>query len=293
MNEDFKAFDFGIVAIAGVGLLGGSLGMAIRNGRLARHVLGIGRNPARLAQAISYGAVDSTTLDLEGGCAHADVIVLCTPVAQIIEDLPRVLAAAPSSAIVTDVGSVKGAIVEAAASDSRFVGGHPMAGSERAGVEAAHPHLFDQSNWALTPTSATSNRCVLAVQAMAQAVGASTLVLDPAVHDRAVALTSHLPHVLATTLMCLASDRCRDLWALPRMSAGSFADATRVAGSSPKLWRDISLENKDELLEAVRSYKDRLCLAIELLERSDASEIEEFFRAGLEAKSKWTADRES
>ena len=146
---------FGTVAIVGVGLIGGSLGMALKGRRLAHRVIGIGRSAERLDKAVALGAIDAGMTELARGVAEADVVVLCTTVGHIVETLPSVLEAVRKGAVVSDVGSTKVAITRRAAGFPFFVGGHPMAGSEQAGVEAATPLLFEEATWAVTPTEET------------------------------------------------------------------------------------------------------------------------------------------
>lgn len=279
--------DFGTVAIVGVGLIGGSLGMALKRRGRARKVLGIGRNAERLELAKRLEAIDSWSTDTPTALSEADTIVLCTPVTTIIEDLPTVLNAARPDAVITDAGSVKGPIVDAAGGDPRFIGSHPMAGSERAGVEAARPTLFEDATWALTPAASTDPGAIERISALAHAVGSSTLVLTPSDHDAAVAVTSHLPHVMAWSLMRLAYEHACRSPHVSRMSAGSFADSTRVAASSPALWRDICLANREALLVALDEFRAQLDLAAQALKDNDPACLEEFFAQGADAKRRW------
>ncbi|HEX5322191.1 MAG TPA: prephenate dehydrogenase/arogenate dehydrogenase family protein [Capsulimonadaceae bacterium] len=279
--------DFGTVAIVGVGLIGGSLGMALKRRRRTRAVVGVGRNPDHLELARRLEAIDTWSTDTPSALAEADTVILCTPVGKIIEDLPAALAACKPSAVVTDAGSVKSPIVNASAGDPRFVGSHPMAGSERAGVEAAYPTLFEEATWALTPTASTDPQTLKRVAALAHHVGASTLILEPSAHDAAVAVTSHLPHVMAWSLMRLAHGRaCRDPH-VARMAAGSFADMTRVAAASPDLWQNICLANKEALLAAIEEFRSQLEEAAAALKKGDAKRLEEFFAEGVSAKKSW------
>ncbi len=278
---------FGTVAIVGVGLIGGSLGMALKTRRLARRVVGIGRDAARLETAVALGAVDSGVTNLEEGLADADIVVLCTTVGHIVAALPGVLAQVSPGAVVTDVGSTKGAIVRAAGGAGRFVGGHPMAGSEQTGVEAATPLLFEEATWALTPTSATDPEAQGIITALAREVGATTLTLTPEAHDAMLAVTSHLPHVLASALMRQAALTQAGHPQTQRLTAGSFADATRVAASSPELWRDVCLTNREALLGSLRGFRTELDILEAAVEEGDAAAIEAFFAAGAKAKGEW------
>jgi len=278
---------FGTVAIVGVGLIGGSLGMALKRRRLARRVIGIGRNPDRLEKARALGAIDAGETDLARGVAEADIVVLCTTVGHIVETLPGVLRAIRPGAVVTDVGSTKGTIARRAAGFPFFVGGHPMAGSEQAGVEAATPLLFEEATWAITPTAETDARALRTVERLAREVGATTLTLTPEAHDSMLAVTSHLPHVLASALMRRAAAAQRTHPQTQRLTAGSFADATRVATSPPEIWRDVCLTNREALLTALGGFRAELDALEAAVESGDAAQIEAFFAAGAEAKRSW------
>ena len=275
------------VAIVGVGLIGGSLGMALKNRRLAQSVVGIGRETGRLETARELGAIDDLTTDFAAGISQADLVVLATPVPQILADLSRMAPLLSPGAIVTDVGSTKGQIAragDAALPGGAFVAGHPMAGSERAGVEAAHAELFIEATWALTPTARTDENALARVRALAQAVGARTLVLEPDAHDKAVAVTSHLPHVLAYALAALAGDMAKNTPHLFEMAAGSFASATRVAGSSPELWQGVALSNREALADALRAFRTDLDATLAALGSGDADALLEAFARGHAAK---------
>ncbi len=280
---------FSRVAIVGVGLIGGSLGMALKSRRLAQAVVGVGRDRKRLEKARGLGAVDEIATGLAAGVEGADLVVLATPVRQIIADLGRLAPHLAPRALVTDVGSTKGEIARAGEERlpaGTFVAGHPMAGSERSGVEAATPELFIGAVWALTPTAKTSADGLDRVNGLAQAVGARVLTLGPGAHDRAVAVTSHLPHVLAYALSSLAAAAARDNPHLYDLAAGSFASTTRVAQSPPDLWRDVALTNRAALAEALRAYRDDLDAVLEALEAGDAAALDAHFRRGHDAKGR-------
>lgn len=287
-DEDFPA-QFGTVAIVGVGLIGGSLGIALKARRLAQRVVGIGRDQGRLEKAIALGAIDEASTDLKAGIADADVVVLCTTVGHILDTVAQALEFAAPGAIVTDVGSTKGSIVARAANAPFFVGGHPMAGSERGGVEAATPTLFQEATWAITPTPSTDDRAVQTIKALAQEVGATTLLLSPEAHDTMLAVTSHLPHVMASALMRLAAQTRQEHSETARLTAGSFADTTRIAASSPELWRDVCLSNRDALLAALRGFRGELDALEAAVRSEDAADVEAFFAVGAAAKRDWNA----
>lgn len=280
---------FGTVAIVGVGLIGGSLGMVLKQRRLAHRVIGIGRSMERLDKAVALGAIDAGLTEPARGMAEADIIVLCTTVGHIVETLPQVLEYARPGAVVTDVGSTKGAIARRAAGFPFFVGGHPMAGSEQAGVEAATPLLFEEATWAVTPTEKTDPGALRTVERLAREVGATTLTLTPEAHDAMLAVTSHLPHVLASSLMRQAAAAQGVYPQTQRLTAGSFADGTRVAASPPEIWRDICLTNREALLAALHGFRSELNMLEEAVAAGDAARIEAFFAAGAEAKRGWGA----
>lgn len=287
VDKNHFPMQFGTVAIVGVGLIGGSLGMALKTRRLAERVIGIGRSQERLNTAVALGAIDIGVTGLSEGLAEADVIVLCSTVGHIIKTLAETLALAKPGAVVTDVGSTKGSIVMAARGNSRFVGGHPMAGSEQTGVEAATPYLFEEATWAVTPSEMTDPEALHTVEMLAREVGATTLTLAPWAHDAMLAVTSHLPHVLASALMRQAM-RTRGIYSeTDRLTAGSFADATRVAASSPELWRDVCLSNRDALLAAMRGFRSELDILEAAITAGDPAGLEAFFAAGAEAKRTW------
>jgi prephenate dehydrogenase len=234
-------------------LIGGSVGMALR--RLGWYVTGRDLDPERAAQALKLGALDAVGDDPE-----ATVTFVATPVRGIVAEVLEALAKGPG--LVTDVGSVKGPIVEAVA-DARFVGGHPMAGSEQEGVEGATPDLFQGATWVLTPAAGTDPGAYAQVQQLINAFGAEVVALPAERHDALVAVVSHVPHLTAATLMRLAAGRSEEHRALLRLAAGGFRDMTRIAGGSPAIWPDICSENRvaivdvlDELLAALGEMRD-------------------------------------
>lgn len=240
------------VTIVGLGLIGGSLGMAMRRKRLAREVVGVSRRAAAIAQAKRRGAIDRGTTSLEAGVRDADVVVLAAPVDLIVPLAKRAARAMRRGAIVTDVGSTKGAIVRAL--EGRlpngvvFIGAHPLAGSEQRGLTAARPDLFDGSRCILTATRRTPRRALRMIRYLWQPLARRILVMDPSAHDRLLASVSHLPHLLAFALVdATESDGLR-------IAPPSFLEATRVAKSDPDLWDDILLSNRNALIEAMDRF---------------------------------------
>ncbi len=283
-----ETVDFGTVAIVGVGLLGGSIGRALIKSRSSVRVIGVGRSAERLEQALHLGAITEYTISLGDVSSECDIIVLCTPVGHIIQDLPETLRLAGPDCTVTDVGSVKSSICTAAVGDRRFVGGHPMAGSEQAGVVASRPDLFEDATWAITPTETTNPVHFQKVKMLAQQLGAATIILTPERHDRAVAITSHLPHAMATSLMRLADSKGTEAPELQSLTAGSFADGTRVAASSAELWADIFQYNREALIEVLRQYRLEIDGFLSDLEAEDRKKLQERFESGSTAKRSWS-----
>lgn len=243
----------GRAVVVGTGLIGGSVGMALR--RLGWHVTGRDLDADRASQALRLGALDAVGDDPE-----ATVTFVATPVRSVAGEALEALA--KTSGLVTDVGSVKAPIVDAV-SDTRFVGGHPMAGSEQEGVEGATPDLFQGATWVLTPTARTDAAAYSQVQQLVVAFGAEVVALPAERHDELVAVISHVPHLTAATLMRLAAGRGEEQRALLRLAAGGFRDMTRIAGGSSAIWPDICGENRlaiidvmDELLAALQEMRD-------------------------------------
>lgn len=272
---------FDNIAIVGVGLIGGSLGMAAKRRGIARHVIGIGRTEQKLMRAKILGAIDEYSLDIENAADQADLLVLCTPVQLVAPTLQRMAASLKSGAIITDAGSTKREIVaacDAVVPDGCFfVGGHPMAGSEQTGVDAARADLFAGATYVLTPGANTDLTALGRMTEFAVGLGARVEILSPEEHDEAVAVISHLPHAIASALMQLAEDSHRRTGKTFALAAGSFRDLTRIADSSPELWRDICLTNSDSLSEAISNLQESLSNLKSALQSRDGEAIQRFF----------------
>jgi prephenate dehydrogenase len=274
-----------IVAVVGVGVIGGSVGLAARR-RLGATVRGL---DPHAGAALAAGAIDEAHDDLAGALDGADAAVVAVPLGALPETVAAVLAAAPPGCVVTDVGSTKRGVV-AANGDERFVGGHPLAGSEAAGVAHARDDLFDGAVWYLTPTSTTSGLVLERLHRFVSGLGARPAAIDADTHDRMMAAVSHLPHVVANVLVAQAA-RALGGERLPP-TGPSFRDATRVAGANPALWPDIYLANRDALLHALDDTLARLQAARAALSAGDraalarwqeeaASEREALLEAGV------------
>lgn len=256
------------LSVVGVGLIGGSIGLAARQ-RLGATVTGYDSDEAALGQAVDRGAVDETAGNLREAVAGAEAVFVATPVGVLAEAVTAALAGAGADCVVSDVGSTKRGIV-AAARDPRFVGGHPLAGAETAGVEHARGDLFEGATWYLTPLPTTSGVLYERLHRLLRGLGARPSAVDPEWHDNVLAAVSHLPHVLANTLVGQASGA---LSAEPRSiphTGPSFRDATRVAGASSAVWTDIYISNADALVRQIEETAAGLEQVAQALRRRDA-----------------------
>jgi len=245
------------IAVLGVGLIGGSIGLAAREWLDGAEVVGFGRNPDRLEHARELGAIDRATTDIAEALEGAEACFACGPVGVLPELVERALAVAPPDCLVTDVGSTKRRIVESIA-DQRFVGGHPIAGAETAGVENARADLFQGATWYLTPGERSSGLLYERLHRFVVAVGARPIAIDSETHDRLLATVSHLPHVIANVLVAQAARALDEQGeALPRVGP-SFRDATRVAGANTEIWTDIYLANAESIAAEVEETARRL-----------------------------------
>lgn len=239
--------------VVGVGLIGGSVGMALR--QAGWHVTGVDLDPERIAAAIDVGAID-----VGGVLGECDLAIIATPVS-VVGSLARDALEA-GAAVVTDVGSVKAPIADLV-DDSRFVPGHPMAGSEQDGLDGAFADMFSGATWVLCPTDVTDDAAFAEVRGVVASLGAQVIVMPPARHDTLVAVVSHVPHLTAATLMRLADGRAEEHRALLRLAAGGFRDMTRIAAGHPAIWPDICAQNQgaitdvlDELIRELGSLRE-------------------------------------
>jgi prephenate dehydrogenase len=277
---------FGTVALAGVGLLGGSLGLALKHRGLADTVRGLGRRREPLDIALGMGAIDEAFLDPDAAFMNADLVVLCTPAALVPPMLDTLRGALPDGGVVTDVASTKAEICRHARDTwpqpLRFVGSHPMAGSEKFGPEHATPGLYEGCVTVMEPADGHAPDAWETVRELWESVGSRVVVIDPTEHDRLVARTSHLPHVAAACLARVAAsaDDAR------AVAGGGFRDTTRVAEGRPEIWRDICLTNREALLDGIDALGGQLATVRRAVETSDADALETFFREGGEARRK-------
>ncbi|AMV72506.1 prephenate dehydrogenase [Desulfuromonas sp. DDH964] len=269
------------LAVIGVGLIGGSLALALKQAGAVGEVVGIGRGLANLETALRLGVIDRIESDTVAGVADADLVFLATPVLSLAAVAARVLPAMKPGAILTDGGSVKGAVIEAIAplvpAGIHFVPGHPIAGTEKSGAEAAFPTLYQGRRCILTPTAATDPDALDLVRRVWEVAGSEVVVMGVEKHDRVLAAISHLPHMVAYALVNAVGAYDRYQENILEYSAGGFRDFTRIASSDPTMWRDIAVTNREALLEMIEQFETHLAELKEDIRRSDAERLYEFF----------------
>ncbi len=259
------------VALVGVGLIGGSIGLAARRCGGAQ-VCGYDPDPHARSSALELGAIDTQAADIQSAVAGAEVVFVAAPVGALAAAVRETLAHAEAGCVVSDVGSTKRTIVDVALADERFVGGHPLAGAETAGVEHARADLFDGATWYLTPAQGTAGVLYERLHRLLRSFGAQPTAIDASTHDRLMAHVSHLPHVLANLLVTQAAGALDTDERLP--AAGpSFRDATRVAGANSAIWTDIYMSNRDALLGAIDELAGRLDEVRVMLQGSDTAAL--------------------
>jgi prephenate dehydrogenase len=272
------------VAILGVGLIGGSVGLAARQ-RLDAEVVGFDPDPGRLARARELGAVDREATRVAEAVDGAEVVFCAAPVGALPRLVAEALEASDDEAVVTDVGSTKRGLLQALRDGERaerFIGGHPLAGAETAGVENARADLFVGARWYLVPTERSSGLLYDRLQRTISDLGARPQAIDADLHDRLMATVSHVPHVLANALVQQAATAlAKDAEHLPEMGP-SFRDATRVAGANPPLWGEILASNGEAVAAAIDSVGERLAVAAELIRTGDPAAVADWQRAARE-----------
>lgn len=269
------------IAIFGVGLIGGSLALCLK-GKNDYYVVGHSKNAASAEKYVKRGVVDAATTSLREAAEGADFIFLCVPVGNLEEYLEQIsrLALKPGC-IITDVGSTKGGITRFARTvglgDAYFIGGHPMAGSERSGVEAASSHLFENAFYVLTPTEDVPEAAYARLAELLSCTRAQIVRMDAELHDEIVGAVSHLPHIIAAALVNQIAGYNERNNLYEHLAAGGFRDITRIASSEPGIWRDILISNRDVVLRLLKDWQAEIDAFIGLLERSDGPGIEAEF----------------
>ncbi len=265
------------VCIIGVGLLGGSIGLALKRKRLASQVVGVGRTLSRLDAAIQRGAIDTATDDILVGARDADLVIACTPVQSIVDSLVVAASVAKPDAILTDVGSTKQSVVHGAVgrlSSNQFIGSHPIAGGHHSGVEHAIGTLLDGALVVITPTDQTPSELTSRTTHFWESMGSRTCILSPQEHDQALAFSSHLPHIVASALAMTTPDD------FLQFVGKGWMDATRIAAGNQVLWRQILEENHAPALQALKNFATICGTWIEALERGDFDRVESLLEAG-------------
>lgn len=270
------------LTIVGVGLIGGSIGLAAKRHRLARRILGAGRQSPTLERARTLGAIDEVATDYLAAVQASDVVVFCTPVDRIAEQVLAAGAVGRPGTLLTDAGSTKAAIVEAVEgrlpAGVTFVGSHPLAGSEKRGPEHARADLFDGRLVIITPTATTPTAAVERTQAFWEALGARVRLMSPAEHDAALAVTSHLPHLVASALAGVLPD------SLSELTATGFRDTTRVASGDPELWTGIFEQNRRAVLDSLTLLTERLGAFRQALDSRNHEALHDLLAQGKRAR---------
>ena len=279
------------LAIFGVGLIGGSFALALRRADAVAQVVGVGRSQANLARAVELGVIDSIAADAADALAGADLVLVAVPVQQTERVLNQIADHIEPGAAVTDGGSTKRDVIAAArnalgARLAQFVPAHPIAGAELSGVEAATAELYRGRTVVITPIAESLNEARTRVAQAWLACGARLVEMTAERHDAVLAAVSHLPHALAFALVDMIADRA-DGAELFSFAGAGFRDFTRIASSSPEMWRDICLANRDLVLAEVSAYRERLAILEQYLERADGPALERMFEAARTARNAW------
>lgn len=272
------------LVIIGVGLIGGSFALALRKAGLVRHITGLGRSKENLQHALESGILDEISDNYSQALEKADLVLLAVPVGQTAGILKKINPYLESQTIISDVGSTKQDVIAAARTlipehFKNFVPTHPIAGAEISGSSAANTDLFRDTNLILTPSDETDSDAIESLKKLWQGCGAHTSLMHPYQHDEMLAMTSHLPHILAFTFMnhILSSSTEKNADTLLNVAGSGFRDFTRIASSSPEMWRDICLANRKLLLQQIRIYQNELTCINEILEDNDGAALEKFF----------------
>lgn len=279
------------LVIFGVGLIGGSAALALKQQNPTLQVTGVGRNAERLQTAKDLNIIDVASESVAETLANADLVLIATPVAQTPAILERIKPHLNEKIVITDAGSTKTDVLTAAKNIlgdqfKQFVGGHPIAGAEKSGASAAFASLYQDKNVVLTPTNETDATAVATVRDFWQACGAKLCTMTATEHDEVFAMVSHLPHILAFALVNDIANH-PNANELLRFAASGFRDFSRIAGSHPEMWRDISLANKDALLTAISQYEKTLAEMKTLIANSDGQALEASFKTASQVRNDW------
>lgn len=270
------------IAIIGVGLIGGSIGLAIKSKRLAKKIVGIGHHRSSINRAIRLKAIDEGTLDLKKGVNGADVVILATPILSMKRIVKKIAPFLKKGCIVTDVGSTKTDIVknltEILPAGVFFVGGHPMAGSEKRGVIKARKDLFNNSICILTKEKSTNRSALKLIKGLWSGLGTCVKVLSPHMHDRAVSQISHLPHMIVFSMLGAIEKNSL------KLASRGFYDTTRIASSDANIWKDIAISNKKEILKSISQFKKNLSALEKAINKKDSRALMQIFKNAKKKK---------
>lgn len=283
------------LVIFGVGLIGGSVALALKKTKNPITIVGVGRSAESLQTALDLGVIDVDTSDVAAAIKDADLVLIAAPVAQTPAILNAIKPHLNASTVITDAGSTKGDVLQCAKDIlgeqfNQFVGGHPIAGAEKSGVSAATADLYLNKNVVLTPTAETDPEAIAIVKNLWQACGANVSEMTAATHDGIFAAVSHLPHLLAFALVDDIASRT-NAEQLFGFAASGFRDFTRIAGSHPEMWRDISLANRTALLNELDAYQQELSKLQQLLKAQDGAGLEALFERASVARNNWGESR--
>ena len=286
------------LVIIGVGLIGGSFALSLRKAGLVKHITGLGRSKENLQQALELGIIDEISDNYSQALNKADLVLLAVPVGQTAEILKKINPHLEPQTIISDVGSTKQNVIAAARSSipeyfKNFVPAHPIAGAELSGSSAANAELFRDKNLILTPSDETDIDSIESIQTLWKGCGAHTSLMTPYQHDEMLAMTSHLPHILAFTFMnhMLSNSSEKNEDTLLNFAGSGFRDFTRIASSSPEMWKDICLANRRLLLQQIRVYQNELARMNEILEDGDGAALEKFFLNAQITRGKFLKDK--
>lgn len=290
------AFILKKLVIFGVGLIGGSVALALKKQHPALHIVGIGRHQAHLETALNLGLIDEATQDIASALQSADIVLIAAPVAQTANILESLVPHLEKQTVVTDVGSTKTDVLIHAKTILgeqyvQFIGGHPIAGAEKSGAAAAMIDLYQHKNVVLTPTEETPERVKQTIVKLWQDCGAIIHMMDASAHDEIFATVSHLPHLLAFALVEDIANH-QNAEQLFNFAASGFRDFTRIAGSHPEMWRDISLANQPALLAALDRYQATLNHMKALLENNDGAGLQALYEHSSKARNQWAENKQ-
>ncbi|WXU00823.1 MAG: Cyclohexadienyl dehydrogenase [Catillopecten margaritatus gill symbiont] len=277
------------ICIIGVGLIGGSFALGLKKAGKVQSIVGYGRNENHLKKALELGAIDSYSMDIAQALSGADLVLIATPVNSFKAVLTMIKPHMTETMIISDVGSTKGSVIAMAKAvfgtmPKHFIPAHPIAGKEQSGVVAADGTLFNNKRVILTPTDNTSTQSVVTVSELWESIGAQVTLMDSLTHDDLLAMTSHLPHMLAFSLMDYLMDS--DANALD-YAAGGFKDFSRIASSDASMWRDICINNPDEIVKHIEGFQQSLSKLSRLIKEGQAREIETLFINAKTARDDW------